>query len=512
MRQLAFIVMLLWVMLFRSALLDVAPAGAENAVAERHATRPALEAIKGEEVAVMTAAPNVPPPITRRHPTKVRLNIEVREHTKTLADGVSYTFWTFGDDTPGNFIRVRVGDLVETHLSNHPDNSVAHNIDFHAASGPGGGGEASFVAPGHAVTFSWRALAPGLYLYHCVAAPAGLHIANGMYGLILVEPQEGMPKVDQEYFIVQGEFYTDAPFGTRGKRNFSLEKALQERPDYVVFNGQVGALMGEKALRAKAGESIRLYLGNAGPSLLSSFHIVGEIFDNVYGEGGSKINQHNVQTTIVPVGGAAMVEFVAEVPGSYQMVDHSMFRAFNKGAMGGLEIEGAARPDVFSDRTGQGPYQPGTRLRGVSVANHATAASGAATRAAGQDMRASALLDHGKQVYERVCTACHQMDAQGLAGVIPPLAGSDFLMADADRAVRVLLQGLSGPIIVNGKRYEGVMPKLPLGDRDIAGVLSYVRSHFGNRGALIKPEEVRRVRAALAASGNGSRQVAGDKD
>jgi nitrite reductase (NO-forming) len=262
-----------------------------------------LPALESEEVAVLTPAPNVPPPITRRHAAKVRLDIEVREHTKTLADGVSYTYWTFGEDAPGGFIRIREGDLVETHFSNHPDNSVAHNIDFHSATGPGGGGEASFVAPGHSVTFSWRAMAPGLYLYHCVAAPAGLHLANGMYGLILVEPKEGMPKVDKEYFIVQGEFYTDAPFGTRGNRKFSLDKALKEQPDYVVFNGRVGALMGENSLRAKAGESVRFYLGNAGPSLLSSFHIVGEIFDGVYGEGGTQVNQRNVQTTIVPVGG-----------------------------------------------------------------------------------------------------------------------------------------------------------------------------------------------------------------
>src|ERR1043165_4472606 len=303
----------------------------------------AVPPLESEEVAIMTAAPNVPPPITRRHAAKVRLDVEVRGHTKTLSDGVTYTYWTFGDDAPGNFIRVREGDLIETHFANHPDNSVAHNIDFHSATGPGGGGEASFVAPGHAVTFSWRAMAPGLYLYHCVAAPAGLHIANGMYGLILVEPKEGMPKVDKEYFIVQGEFYTDAPFGTRGARKFSLDKALKEQPDYVVFNGHVGARRGEKALRAKTGESVRIYLGNAGPSLVSSFHVVGEIFDRVYAEGGTRGNQVNVQTTLIPVGGSAMAEFVAEVPGTYQLVDHSIFRAFNRGAMGMLEVSGAPR-------------------------------------------------------------------------------------------------------------------------------------------------------------------------
>jgi len=464
----------------------------------------ALPSIEGEEVAVLTAAPNVPPPITRRHATKVRLDVEVREHTKTLAEGVNYTYWTFGDDAPGGFIRVREGDLVETHFSNHPDNSVAHNIDFHSATGPGGGGEASFVAPGHTVTFAWRATTPGLYLYHCVAAPAGLHLTNGMYGLILVEPKEGMTKVDKEYFIIQGEFYTDAPFGTRGNRKFSLDKALKEQPDYVVFNGHVGALMGDKALRAKAGESVRFYLGNAGPSLLSSFHIVGEIFDSVYGEGGTDVNQRNVQTTVVPVGGSAIVEFVAEVPGRYELVDHSMFRAFNKGAMGALEIEGAARSDIFPGKLVERPYNPGTKLRRqVAVAIPAVNAS---KPAASSDPASQALLEHGREVYNNVCAACHQPNGQGLPGVFPPLAQSDFLMADPQRAVRVLLQGLSGPITVNGKQFQGVMPKLPLTDRDIAGVLSYVRSNFGNRGSAIKLADVSRTRTAL--EGKKSDQLA----
>lgn len=467
----------------------------------------ALPQIESAETAVITAAPHVPPPITRRHAAKVRLDVEVREHIKTLADGVTYTYWTFGDDAPGGFIRVREGDLIETHFSNHPDNSVAHNIDFHSATGPGGGGEASFVAPGHAVTFSWRAMAPGLYLYHCVAAPAGLHIANGMYGLILVEPAAGMPKVDQEYFIVQGEFYTDAPFGSRGDRKFSLDKALQEQPDYVVFNGHVGALMGERALRAKAGESVRLYLGNAGPSLLSSFHIVGEIFDSVYGEGGTLVSQHNVQTTLIPVGGSAMVEFTADVPGSYQLVDHSMFRAFNKGAMGALEIEGAPRTDIFPGKLGQSVYNPGTRLQ-RQVAVSIPAVNAPHPGAADAEPASKALLDHGRKVYNDVCAACHQADGQGLPNVFPPLAQSDYLMADAERAVRVLLQGLSGPITVNGKQFQGVMPKLPLTDRDIAGVLSYVRSNFGNRGAPVRLADVDRIRTALDSMAKQSDQVA----
>jgi len=475
---------------FAAAMVCIAPvhAGNSDATASLAATRAAgLDEIRGEERAVVTSAPDVPPPLTRRHATKVLLDVEVKEHTKLLADGVSYTYWTFGDDAPGQFIRVREGDLVQTRFSNHPDNSVAHNIDFHAATGPGGGGEASFVAPGHSATFTWRAMRAGLYLYHCVAAPAGMHLANGMYGLILVEPKQGMPRVDREFFIVQGEFYTNGAYGEPGEQQFDMAKAVREQPEYVVFNGRVGALMGENALRMKAGESVRLYLGNAGPALLSSFHIVGEIFDDVYGEGGTQVNQNNVQTTVVPVGGTAMVDLKMDVPGTYQFVDHSMFRAFNKGAMGAMQVEGALRPEIFSGRQAEEIFNPGTRLQRVAAVTTSTA-------------------DHGKQLYDRICTTCHQPDARGMPGVFPPLAQSDFLMDDAERAIRVLLEGLQGPITVNGQTFNGVMPDFSLKDDEIAAVLSYVRSNFGNAGSAVTSSDVQRIRATLAAARPGAKE------
>jgi nitrite reductase (NO-forming) len=477
--------MKLFVLITAAAVVAVAPAFAARpeVSATLAASRAAgYEEIRGEERAVVTSAPNVPPPLTRRHATKVLLDVEIKEHTKLLADGVSYTYWTFGDDAPGQFIRVREGDLVQTRLSNHPDNSVAHNIDFHAATGPGGGGEASFVAPGHSATFTWRAVRAGLYLYHCVAAPAGMHLANGMYGLILVEPKQGMPKVDKEFFIVQGEFYTSGAYGEPGQQQFDMAKAMREQPEYVVFNGRVGALMGENALRIKAGESVRLYLGNAGPALLSSFHIVGEIFDDVYGEGGTKVNQHNVQTTVVPVGGAAMVDLEMEVPGTYQFVDHSMFRAFNKGAMGAMQVDGSMRPEIFSGRQSEEIFNPGTRLQRIAAVTTSQT--------------------DGKQVYDRICTTCHQPDGRGMPGIFPPLASSDYLMDDAERAVRILLEGLEGPITVNGQSFNGVMPDFSLKDEEIAAVLSYVRSNFGNAGSPVSVADVRRIRAESRTAGS----------
>jgi nitrite reductase (NO-forming) len=299
-----------------------------------------LPPVRGEEVAVLTDAPNVPPPIERDHATRIVVELETIEVTKELAPGVEYTFWTFGGSVPGKFIRVREGDEIAFHLRNHESSITAHNIDLHAVTGPGGGGMATLTAPGQETGFTFRALNPGLYVYHCATAPVGMHIANGMYGLILVEPAEGMPEVDREFYVMQGEFYTEGSHGEQGLQPFSYPKALTEQPDYVVFNGSVGSLGGEGALQAEVGERIRLYVGNGGPSLASSFHVIGEIFDNVYHEAGSVVN-NNVQTTMVPPGGAAITEFRADTPGDYIMVDHAIFRALDKGANGIIQVTGA---------------------------------------------------------------------------------------------------------------------------------------------------------------------------
>jgi nitrite reductase (NO-forming) len=303
--------------------------------------------IRGEVTAVLVAPPNVPAPITRDYATKVIVNMEVVETTKRLADGVDYTFWTFGGDVPGNFLRVREGDLVEFHLKNHESSIVPHNIDLHAVTGPGGGAKATFTLPGNETVFSFTALNPGLYVYHCATTPIGMHIANGMYGLILVEPEGGLEPMDHEYYVMQGEFYTQGATGEAGHQPFSYEKALAENPTYVVFNGAVGSLTGDRALSAKTGETIRLFVGNGGPNLISSFHLIGEIFDNVYTEAGSEPT-HNVQTTLVPAGGATIAEFRVEVPGTFIMVDHSIFRATDKGALGLINVTGEDRPWIFN--------------------------------------------------------------------------------------------------------------------------------------------------------------------
>ncbi|EOC85667.1 TPA: nitrite reductase, copper-containing [Neisseria meningitidis] len=356
------------------------PAATASAEAPAASNSQAAAEIPSSELpvidAIVTHAPEVPPPTDRDHPAKVRVKMETVEKTMKMDDGVEYHYWTFDGDVPGRMIRVREGDTVEVEFSNNPSSTVPHNVDFHAATGQGGGAAATFTAPGRTSTFSFKALQAGLYIYHCAVAPVGMHIANGMYGLILVEPKEGLPKVDKEFYIVQGDFYTKGKKGAQGLQPFDMDKAIAEQPEYVVFNGHVGSIAGDNALKAKAGETIRMYVGNGGPNLVSSFHVIGEIFDKVYVEGGKLINE-NVQSTIVPAGGSAIVEFKVDIPGSYTLVDHSIFRAFNKGALGQLKVEGEENPEIMTQKLSDTAYAG----NGAASAASAPAASAPAASA-----------------------------------------------------------------------------------------------------------------------------------
>lgn len=443
--------------------------------------------IKGEEVASLTSPPNVPPAISRQHPTKVTVNLEVREFKGRLADGVEYVFWTFGGTVPGSFIRIRQGDEVVFNLNNHQDNKMPHNIDLHAVTGAGGGAASSFTAPGHSSQFSFKTLNPGLFVYHCATAPVGMHIANGMYGLILVEPEGGLPPVDREYYIMQGDFYTKGNYGETGEQAFNMHKAIEEDADYVLFNGSVGSLVGDKALKAKVGETVRLYVGNGGPNLVSSFHVIGEIFDRVAQEGGSTWNE-NIQTTLIPSGGAAMVEFKVDVPGTFIIVDHSIFRTFNKGALAMLTVEGDENKVIYSGKQHDTVYlAEGGAIQEIAATTKTVVP---ATRTKAER------IVLGKRVYNTICFACHQANGQGIPFAFPPLAKSDFLMADKDRAIEGVIFGRQGEIVVNGKKYNGVMPAIVnLSDDDVANVLTYVRNEWGNEGDAVTLDEVKAVRA-----------------
>ena len=441
--------------------------------------------VEGEMVAQLTSPPFVPAPVGNRKATKLSVTLEIIEKEGELADGTKYLFWTFGGTVPGNFIRTRVGDEVSFTLKNHPDNKLAHNIDLHAVTGTGGGADASLVAPGQQRTFTFKCLNPGLFVYHCAQAPVPLHIANGMYGLILVEPEGGLPPVDMEYYVMQGDFYTEGDYGAQGLQAFSQEKALAEKPDYVLFNGKVGALTGDKALTVNAGETVRLFVGNGGPNLISSFHVIGEIFDRVQVEGGKLVNE-NVQTTVIPAGGAAIVEFKVEVPGSYTLVDHAIFRAFNKGALGQLIAQGRENPIIYGKQEPV-PYQAKITNSQVTT-NEATSTKETSNKALAQQ------IEDGKKVYQRTCIACHQVQGQGLEGAFPPLAKADYLNADVDRAIETVLKGHIGGITVNGKQYNSVMPPQPLTSEQIADVLTYVYHNWENNKTIVSPERVKKVR------------------
>lgn len=295
--------------------------------------------------APMAYAPAVPPPITRSQPAVLEVHLETTVKTITLATGVSYEAWTFNDSVPGPMIRAREGDTLEVHLTNNDSNGLPHNIDLHAVTGPGGGAAVTLAMQGEEKVATFKLLHPGLFVYHCATAPVPDHIANGMYGLILVEPRRGLRRVDREFYVVQSEFYTNPPAG--GEATYSATDGAAEHPRFVVFNGSTEALTGANALQAMTGERVRFYFGNAGPNLISSIHLIGEIFDSVYREGDLLSRPgRSIQSTLVPAGGAAVLDVELDVPGTYLLVDHAIFRTA-KGALGQLVVTGEDRPDIY---------------------------------------------------------------------------------------------------------------------------------------------------------------------
>lgn len=350
-------------------------------------------------------ANTIPGPITRKENTKVVVNLEARQVVAEIAPGTTYEYWTYNGTVPGPFIRVKEGDTVEVRLAHvHADSgshasqdfphsfsvdnfSVAvaeadaghnngtnempmntgdghamsaedatheaeghgeHSIDLHSVMGPGGGAMLSKTKPDETTVFQFKAQRAGLFIYHCASPHIPTHIANGMYGMILVEPQEGLRPVDKEFYVMQADMYTKGLFGQKGHQELDLEKLKNERPEYFVFNGRVGGVAGENAIHVKAGETVRIFFG-VGTHIASNFHIIGGIFDRLYPEGDIISPPHrNVQTTIVPPGGSAMIETTFDVPGKYLLVDHSLSRAIDKGALGEIIVEGVPRPDVFN--------------------------------------------------------------------------------------------------------------------------------------------------------------------
>lgn len=308
-----------------------------------------------ERVANIARDPkDIPPPTMRKSPTTVEIRMTAKEVIGEMAPGVLFNYWTFDGTVPGPFLRVREGDTVNLTFANDKTSLHRHSIDLHAVTGPGGGAAVTDVAPGEEKLLKFKALNPGLYVYHCAHPNAATHMAHGMYGLILVEPKEGLPKVDKEFYIMQGEFYSKGGLGKKGIQVFNAQEMLNGKPEYVVFNGKTGGAVGN--MSAKVGEKVRLFIGNGGVNLISSFHVIGEIFDRVYPEAAIGSEPHtNVQTTLVPAGGASIVEFGLEVPGKNILVDHALSR-LDRGAWGTLEVAGPKNSDIFDGVEGGGGH------------------------------------------------------------------------------------------------------------------------------------------------------------
>ncbi len=299
-----------------------------------------------DQVADIGADPNLVPEKPKAPDSDgiVRISLTAQEVISEVAPGIFFNYWTYNKQVPGPMLRIREGDTVELTLTNDPSSLHDHSIDLHAVTGPGGGAVLTHVAPGESKSFRWKALNPGLYVYHCAMPNVSTHNSHGQYGMILVDPKEGLGQVDREFYIMQGELYTEGQLGKKGFVAFDSQALLDGNPNYVMFNGRVESV---PRMKASVGETVRIYVGNGGVNLISSFHVIGEIFDSVFSEGnmGGSIEK-NVQTTAVLPGGSSIVEFKLDVPGNYLLVDHALAR-MNKGAWAVLEVSGPEHPEIF---------------------------------------------------------------------------------------------------------------------------------------------------------------------
>lgn len=289
---------------------------------------------------------DLPPPITRKTPALVDVTITVREKVAEIAPGVTYLYYTYNDKVPGPFVRVRVGDTLRVTFINDSKNKLGHAVDFHAVTGPGGGSLVLQTAPGQTAIGEFKLLQSGLFFYHGALPPVSTHVTNGAHGLILVEPEEGLPPVDKEFYLVQNELYTDKPMGEKGFTKFSIQNLINEKVEYYFWNGAAYSTTEKHIMKAKTGERVRIFFGNSGDSKISSFHIIGVVWDAlaIFGHDGKM--KMGSDTLSVPDGSAAMVEFPVPVPGTYILVDHALAR-LERGAFAALRVEGPENPEVY---------------------------------------------------------------------------------------------------------------------------------------------------------------------
>ncbi len=293
----------------------------------------------------------LPGPVDWTEPRLHQITLETVEVTAEIEPGVTFDYMTFGGQVPGPMIRVRQGDTVELTLTSRAGNIMPHNIDFHAVYGTGGGADATLVVAGQSNGMSFRAMYPGAFIYHCAVPTLDQHISSGMFGMIVVEPWEGLPPVDHEFYLGQHEVYTDQPAGTPGHHNFNFQSMQREDATYVLLNGEKQALTSSRrgAIAVKTGESARIFFVCGGPNLTSNFHPIGNVWSRAWREGAILSNpERYVQTVAVPPGSCLIAEMQFPVPGEVKLVDHALSRVTSKGMLGIIAIEGEPQLDIFN--------------------------------------------------------------------------------------------------------------------------------------------------------------------
>jgi nitrite reductase (NO-forming) len=315
-----------------------------------------------ETVDTVAADPtDVPDPIDRSEPKHHDVTLEVKEVTAEIEPGVTFDYMTFDGQIPGPMIRVRQGDTVSVTLDNPDGNGMPHNVDLHAVYGTGGGAEATAATPGEENGMQFEATYPGAYIYHCAVANLDYHISAGMFGMILVEPEEGLPEVDREFYLGQHELYTDKPTGKEGHHGFDFQAMTAEEPSYVLLNGEkyAWAAANRGPMQAEVGETARVFMVDGGPNLESNFHPIGNVWTECYPNGSLSMEPHtHIQTQVVPPGSCMVGTMEFPVPERVKLVDHALSRVARKGLLAEIDVLGEENTDVFDpevDGEDEGP-------------------------------------------------------------------------------------------------------------------------------------------------------------
>ena len=406
----------------------------------------------------------------------VAIHLAVSDSNVAIANGVAYQAWTYNGTVPGPILHLRQGQTVTVTLTNN--GMMKHSIDFHAAQT-----EPNLhyidIDPGKSLTFSFVADVAGAFIYHCETQPILLHVANGMYGVMIVDPKTPLPPAAESFVIEQSEWYTEQVADHLMGPNY--DKMLGERPDEVVFNG-VAFQYRDHPLIATAGKRIRIYFVDGGPNLWSSFHVIGSMFDKVYPDADAAHALTDVSTYTVGPGAGAIFDLVIPKPGHYAFVDHDMAHIM-KGTLGVIDVRDSSAVAAM----GTAPTPPAAVTAAVAAVVAPPAPSGPyafdATRAAA--------------VYTTNCAACHQPTGLGMAGIFPPLKGDPVVLnSDPTKQIETILNGLHGQN-VGGTTYATEMPPFAklLNDAQIADIINHERSSWGNNSKPVTANDVKAKRA-----------------